>query len=285
MLASAAAAALAWAQLPQCGCSTSAAGAAGCTWGCASPTWAGCGQSRIWMHTQGGKECARVASLGWPACCCQRGSENHCTHPTRACLQPRHCRRHPPPAACRTGGSFGCWVCASLLRATCACGEQTGGRSTWEVRPRPLHAHPSRAMLRAAACASQGSAACCCLSSETSCRGGIAGMRGAAPSALSSSTALPRAQWRCAMSARSCSARCACQRCASQQITARQECKHVCVPLCRRLTIATVCVLLLAEEMQGAMRVADVHCATCGARIGWKFCQDLTFQEENCNQV
>jgi hypothetical protein len=44
-------------------------------------------------------------------------------------------------------------------------------------------------------------------------------------------------------------------------------------------------VLLLAGEVQGAMRVADVHCATCGARIGWKFCEDLTFREGNCNQV
>ncbi|KAL4426120.1 hypothetical protein ABPG77_002706 [Micractinium sp. CCAP 211/92] len=41
------------------------------------------------------------------------------------------------------------------------------------------------------------------------------------------------------------------------------------------------------EELlcQGAMRVADVYCATCGARIGWRFCADLSPGLENCNQV
>ncbi|KAL4452153.1 hypothetical protein ABPG75_007815 [Micractinium tetrahymenae] len=36
---------------------------------------------------------------------------------------------------------------------------------------------------------------------------------------------------------------------------------------------------------QGEMRVADVYCTTCGARIGWKFCSDLSPGLENCNQV
>ncbi|PSC71169.1 peptide-methionine (R)-S-oxide reductase [Micractinium conductrix] len=36
---------------------------------------------------------------------------------------------------------------------------------------------------------------------------------------------------------------------------------------------------------QGEMRVADVHCATCGACIGWKFVSDLSPALENCNQV
>lgn len=33
------------------------------------------------------------------------------------------------------------------------------------------------------------------------------------------------------------------------------------------------------------MRVADVHCATCGACIGWKFVSDLSPALENCNQA
>ncbi len=33
------------------------------------------------------------------------------------------------------------------------------------------------------------------------------------------------------------------------------------------------------------MRVADVYCATCGARIGWRFCADLSPGLENCNQA
>lgn len=36
---------------------------------------------------------------------------------------------------------------------------------------------------------------------------------------------------------------------------------------------------------QGDMRVADVYCATCAARIGWRFCADLGAQQDNCNQV
>lgn len=36
---------------------------------------------------------------------------------------------------------------------------------------------------------------------------------------------------------------------------------------------------------QGEMRVADVHCTACAARIGWRFCRDLTPALDNCNQV
>lgn len=39
------------------------------------------------------------------------------------------------------------------------------------------------------------------------------------------------------------------------------------------------------ELCQGPMRVSDVHCGRCAARIGWRFCRDLLEAKPNSNQV
>lgn len=39
------------------------------------------------------------------------------------------------------------------------------------------------------------------------------------------------------------------------------------------------------ELCQGPMRVSDVFCARCAARIGWRFCRDLLPSQPNANQV
>ncbi|PRW57347.1 yippee-like protein [Chlorella sorokiniana] len=39
------------------------------------------------------------------------------------------------------------------------------------------------------------------------------------------------------------------------------------------------------ELCQGPMRVSDVYCARCAARIGWRFCRDLLETQPNANQV
>ena len=39
------------------------------------------------------------------------------------------------------------------------------------------------------------------------------------------------------------------------------------------------------ELCQGSMRVADAYCSSCGGRIGWRFCADLSQGLGNCSQV
>ena len=39
------------------------------------------------------------------------------------------------------------------------------------------------------------------------------------------------------------------------------------------------------ELCQGPMRVSDVYCGRCGARIGWRFCRDLLESQPNGNQA
>jgi hypothetical protein len=39
------------------------------------------------------------------------------------------------------------------------------------------------------------------------------------------------------------------------------------------------------ELCQGQMQVADVYCVRCHARIGWRFCADLSASQENANQA